>query len=299
MSESRLEIALLHRVEPPRPQAIGPDADASLAPERLERYLESRSGWSRLVPDQLMGGQCPPLDGRGAFMLTFDDGHRSIAEWALPILEKHEVGALVFVTTGFAAGELAAYETTLADLVAGHDRLVRPDDEPLILETHQQKLDAYRQLRLPLKQFAPDERESRVRELLTANGVDADRAVRDEHLDWEALGELDRHPLITLGAHSHGHALLTALPWKQAWHEIRHSRLELERRLGHEIPGFAYPYGGVGRAVRQFVRMAGFRYAFTTEPRRPIPGEPLDRFALPRSELTALLDDAEADLAQA
>ena len=128
-------------------------------------------------------------------------------------------------------------------------------------------------------------------QLRILNGIPAPTPRTDEFLGWDELRQLDRHPLVTLGAHSHAHPLLTALSWRDAWSEIRRSKRDLETRLERPIAAFAYPYGGFGRAVRQLVRLAGFRYAVTTQPRVLTPGNAMDRFALPRIDLKRLVGE--------
>jgi len=290
--QPHLEIALLHRVEEPAGGALGPYVEAADSPRALERYLTDRASWARVQPDELHADGGPVNDGC-CFLLTFDDGYRSFRERALPLLEKHDVPGLLFIATGFVGGEEPPYELTLADLIGSHDELRLPGGETLRLLSAEEKHEAYRRVRLPLKPRAPRERRAFMKRFLDANGLAPPAPRGDEFLGWDELCELDGHPLVHVGAHSHSHPLLTGLPWREAWGEIRRSKRELERRLGHGVDSFAYPYGGFGRAVRQLVRLAGFRCAFTTQA-LPVPrGAAFDRFAIPRYDLAALAGEPE------
>lgn len=84
-------------------------------------------------------------------------------------------------------------------------------------------------------------------------------------LTWRELRDLERDGF-TIGSHTVHHVNLTKLSPPQAWFELSHSRLTLERHLGEPVHSFAYPYGGVDRAVVGEARTAGYALAFTTRP---------------------------------
>jgi len=78
---------------------------------------------------------------------------------------------------------------------------------------------------------------------------------------------LDREPLITIGAHTVDHFVLSQLPQEELERQLHESRRTLEQRLGHPILHFAYPFGGAEHAgPREFqaAEAAGFASAVTT-----------------------------------
>ncbi len=86
-------------------------------------------------------------------------------------------------------------------------------------------------------------------------------------MTWKQVQEMDRGPLIEIGAHTDTHQILSDLTETEAVDEIRRSRNELQRRLGREIDLFAYP-NGQGRdippAALTAVRDLGFLGACST-----------------------------------
>jgi peptidoglycan/xylan/chitin deacetylase (PgdA/CDA1 family)/glycosyltransferase involved in cell wall biosynthesis len=68
-----------------------------------------------------------------------------------------------------------------------------------------------------------------------------------------------------IGAHTLTHPHLAGLPAAEAAHEIAHSKVELERRLGISVLSFAYPYGNLSPETKALVQQAGFRYAVATD----------------------------------
>lgn len=262
------------------PDALGPDARNTVHPEALATWLAGRRGRKALSCADLGGAALP----EGSFMLTLDDGYRDNLTEALPILEGHEVPVLIFVTTGFIGGETEPAETTVARLVEAAEVLHTPGGRELSCAGPVEKRRVYETLRLQLKKGGVSKRNRLLAELRQCNhGAAAKHA--ETFLSWDEVCELDRHPLVTIGAHTLTHPLLTRASWREAEHELRESRELLEAHLGHPVLAFAYPYGGHNLWVRRLVARAGFRLAFTTEPqplRHPVSRRPL---RIPRRDL--------------
>jgi peptidoglycan/xylan/chitin deacetylase (PgdA/CDA1 family) len=76
-------------------------------------------------------------------------------------------------------------------------------------------------------------------------------------LTSEQLIELDRHPKVTIGAHSVTHPMLVETTYDVCRREIFSSKRALEDLLGHEIRHFAYPYGSFSERESSLVQEAG------------------------------------------
>lgn len=68
-----------------------------------------------------------------------------------------------------------------------------------------------------------------------------------------------------IGSHTASHLRLPKLDDQSLAAELNYSKTTLEDLLGHEISGFAYPYGAWDARCAQAVRQAGYRYACTTQ----------------------------------
>ncbi|HEV2054415.1 MAG TPA: glycosyltransferase [Methylomirabilota bacterium] len=118
-----LPILLYHHVGPPRP---GTYPELTISPERFEqqvRWLASH-GYVGIRPSdwqawRLGAGTLPDKP----VLLTFDDGYADLAEFALPVLERHGFGGAVFVVTGEVGGTNRWDE----EQGAGTHRLMRAD----------------------------------------------------------------------------------------------------------------------------------------------------------------------------
>jgi peptidoglycan/xylan/chitin deacetylase (PgdA/CDA1 family) len=276
-----VEIPVLHHVAEDEAARIGPRSQYATPPDRLTTYLESREERPSRLP------------GEGEedwILLTFDDGYRDVLTNAVPVLERFGVQAIVFVTTGFVSGDAYPYELELAAVIEHHDRL-QPESTapPVEAKGKEAKWALYRQLRRPLKPQSHRAREARLDQLSELNGYDRSRFQDEPFLSWEEIAELDRHPLVTIGAHSHTHPVLTRrAPWT-AYREMKESKRRIERVLGREVHHVSYPYGRHNLLVRLLARLAGFRWAFTTEANCPDSVAECNPMALPRPAMNDLL----------
>lgn len=276
---SRLAVVVAHSVCDAPALPIGPAAGYAVTPERLGEMLAERDRWCRTPYPACL--DAPDASGAG-LLLTFDDGYRDFLTHALPLLEATETPCLLFVVTRWADGAEAPLENRLAALVAGLERIRLPSGEERALPSIEARERTYRELYRASRGDAPAGRRARLEALARDNGVPIPPAP-EAFLDWDQIARLDRHPLVTLGAHSRTHPLLTTLGHAEARREIADSRRELALRLGHPVDAFSYPYGGHSFRLRRAARDAGYRHAFTTRA-RPLPRR-LRPYAIPRFDI--------------
>jgi len=247
------------------------------------------------------------LPRRGA-VITFDDGYADNLTTAAPLLERADLPATIFVTTGYMGQHGECWWDTLERVLLEPGRL--PDTVALRIDgtTFQRSLgpDAdytqedharhrgwtwrqgkpptvrhqlFRELFEALQPLEEEVRRPVIQKLRKWAGMP--EAARPTHrtLTIDELVRLNAHPLIELGAHSVSHPIFRRLSTARQREEIEGSRSFLERTVGAPIASFAYPYGDPGSAA-SLVADAGFALACTTEPGLVFRGH--DRFALPR-----------------
>jgi len=83
-------------------------------------------------------------------------------------------------------------------------------------------------------------------------------------LTQEGLRALAASPLVTIGAHSDCHNILTQLDPDAARQSIATSKRLLESWTGKEVWSFAYPNGDYDERIAETVMQLGFRCAITT-----------------------------------
>jgi len=270
-----------------RTSAFHPNLCLAVAEDRFEEqirelYLNHRVVALPEAVEELRAG----ANASPSVTVTFDDGYRDNLEIALPILEKYQIPATICITTGLVDRMASLWWEELALVLDHADRLQfwwSGREWTFSLRTQAAKWAAFEQL---AAMFKPAPTDVQIELMESLRLPDSPRyCYKDEILSWEEVRELDRHPLITLAAHSVNHPQLRDLHVAAAAREMRLSRQRLEEELGHPVPFFAYPYGGAEEAGRREFRLCqaeGFDFAVTTRSGHWHPGHAKNLFALPR-----------------
>lgn len=182
----------------------------------------------------LHGG--PPLPARPV-LITFDDGYRTMATVAAPILERHRIPAVFFVC----AMPIQSRSLFL------HDAIARRSGEAAA--------DAFRSTPYPQWRDA-------LRTNLTPVSADDPHAM----LTVEELRTLARRGF-EIGSHSTSHPTLVHASLESQRQEIAENEAALRDWLGHDSAAFAYPFGqptDYTTETQAILRQHGYEFAFTT-----------------------------------
>jgi peptidoglycan/xylan/chitin deacetylase (PgdA/CDA1 family) len=206
---------------------------------------------------------------RGTAAVTFDDAYTGVFEHAWPLLKELGLPATVFV--------VAQAPESDADFWWDHPSVLR----------------VYSDVR-------------RERWLTTLRGDGAAIVASLDHngglplrpphacrpADWKTITDAAQSGL-AVGAHSATHRSLPTLGRRDLDREVVESRNVIARHTGRLPEFFAYPYGLSSDHVREVVRSAGYRAAFTLDRGRNTAG--VDPWALRRLNVPAGIGDAAFD----
>jgi peptidoglycan/xylan/chitin deacetylase (PgdA/CDA1 family) len=199
-------------------------------------------------------------------MVTFDDGYRSVLDYALPSLERYGIPAAVFVCS----------DPVLRSQHFWFDTLSRRDGEEAVLRAQT----------LPYKEWCA------LRESISTR---ADERETHRPMTAAELLRLATSPLIEIGGHTLSHPALAVASIDDQHHEILGCRIALQDAVGKPVDGFAYPFGRLrahyGPETVGIVRNAGFGIAFTTEP--SFQSSRCHRYEVPRFLMLDAVDDVE------
>lgn len=305
----RALILLYHRVA----DVASDPWQLAVSPQHFEEHLEFLKRRCRLVSLRdlsaaLEEGRLP----RRSVVVTFDDGYADNLLNAKPLLEKHDVPATVFITTGYTGEdrefwwdeldrlfmEPGVLPGTLSLQVNGNRQYWQLGDGAYYDEAAHQRDQHWR----ASQPDEPTTRHSLYRALwqLMHPMTDSERRlVRNELIEWagaagsarethrvlarEEIIELTRSGLIDVGCHTVTHPKLSALSRESQTDEIRESKHTLEEIVDHPVTGFAYPYGLESDYTNEtvsLVREAGFAYGCTAA--AGVVSRHSDRYRLPR-----------------
>lgn len=266
-------ILTYHRVAPRcrRDDAFAPSASLEVSAALFREQLGFlKAGYDCLDIESFIGRlENPSPSARRAVLVTFDDGYRDFLESALPVLREFGVPAVVYATTGFLDRKAKPWLLEIESVLREAKSLSFSCGDSVFdgsTASLRDKWRAFDLLQKHLYQAGPLEAE-KVLGMLRTPCRSGGPAARNELLNWEEILELDRNPLITIGAHGVNHIPLTSLTTEEARREIADSKKILEGRLGHPIRHFCYPYGSAahfGPRETGLAREAGFVTAVST-----------------------------------
>ena len=262
-----------HRIAPNdyRPEEFSPNLSLFVTMDQFDRQMRYVSenfnciGIDEMI-QKLRTGTVEPR----SLVVTFDDGHRDNLELALPILKKYGVPAVIYVTTGFIGKTIRSFWWYDHELIVRKLDRIKLEWRGKVVSWRtsgrRAKENAFFELNSIFKSASPEEQIKWMRQLREQAGVLEESQTTDA-LSWEDLISLDREPLVTIGAHSVSHAVLSQLDPSALRQEMSESKRTLEHKLGHPVAHFAYPFGSNKHAAkREFetARECGFESACTT-----------------------------------
>ncbi|MFD2250369.1 peptidoglycan/xylan/chitin deacetylase (PgdA/CDA1 family) [Pseudochelatococcus lubricantis] len=267
-----------------------PNRSLEVTPAFLEATLEAlaHAGFECVSMDEVPERLDASRRGRPFAVITFDDGYRDNVEHAWPILRRRNVPWTLYVVPRFADGRGVLWWIDLERAIAGADSVVfRVGEDVLSLQTATpaQKAAAFAGVARRLRAAGGKELRGFVMSLAEREGRDPAATSRELCADWEDIAALARDPLVTIGAHSMSHPVLSRETAETVLEELGESRRVIAGRLRRPVRHLAYPHGdreAVGVREHVLARAAGFTTAVTTRPGHLWPAHRAHCHALPR-----------------
>jgi len=271
---SRSLILLYHRVTnlqtDPQLLSVNPDHFT----EHLEYISEHYNPISLSELHKAINiGQIPDK----SVVITFDDGYADNFLNAKSLLERYNIPATFFVTSGYVGSEKEFWWDDLERLLLLPDHL--PDHLDLMIsgkfmswnlynemesaEGFEQGIQRenwnvlmnsdpgpqyglYRDLHRLLKPLPSAQQDSILITLARWTGLPRTGRITHRSLALEELKHLDEGDLVEIGAHTVTHPMLSMQPYETQKEEILKGKQSLEKILNHPVQSFSYPFGGYG-----------------------------------------------------
>jgi peptidoglycan/xylan/chitin deacetylase (PgdA/CDA1 family) len=222
--------------------------------------------------DQAMShheGRRATSSDRPLAVLTFDDGHRGNWEHLLPIVQREALPVTLYIATGhIESGRCYWFDRVVNSLqgstVTALDLRSLGLGEYRFNETHGASNWALMQeLLVAIKRSAPEQCDALADEVSRRLPARHDSILRP--LNLSELAEVASCKWVTIGAHTHGHEVLTLLEPSKVRETILQSVSRLEQWLGRKPEHFAYPSGYFNAEVARQVEEIGLKTAATSQ----------------------------------
>lgn len=212
-----------------------------------------------------------PLPKR-AVMVTFDDGFRDNYEIAFPLLRRHGVPALFFLSTGYIdTDRVFWFDWLVHAILRTSAREIRLEALGLTIEpghTVAARRGQALKLMSTLKRMPEARRLEVLAQLDLAAAVEPSAAdiAQSGAMTWDQVREMAVAGM-EFGSHTVSHPILsTVTESAQLCFELEASKATIEREAGRPVLALAYPVGGrdaVDERVLGAVERAAYKLAFT------------------------------------
>ncbi|MEN4041490.1 MAG: polysaccharide deacetylase family protein [Anaerolineaceae bacterium] len=257
--------------------------DICVAPDRFAEQMEALRQYYRLVSlAELVAGLVAGTLRHKSVAVTFDDGYADNLYTAKPILERFDIPATVFVSTGNPGQEFWWHqlERVIFAPPTIAEAITMPVGDALF---HWEGSDRKNLLEKLYDRLIPETPEIRYRVISAIQELTGHPSTARPNrlaLSSSEIIDLAKGGLVDVGAHSHTHPILSLLALDQQRAEINASKTTLEEMLGWPVAGFAYPNGIYHAVTQAIVQEAGFAYACSSH--RNVVWGRQDCYQLPR-----------------
>lgn len=185
-------------------------------------------------------------------VLTFDDGYWDNYAYAVPILERLQVPATIFVSTERIGTGKEPWCDDVERIVLLNDNLLgakihldlrKQGEMNVFIADEDVRRDLYYHVHDAVRLMQPSEREEVLTEIEKTYGA---VPVRSSHryMTEAELQELASSQYITIGGHTVTHSRLSVLSREKQREEIEGSVRCLEKIMHKKVTTFSYPFGG-------------------------------------------------------
>lgn len=184
-----------------------------------------------------------------SFAVTFDDGFENNLSVAGPILARHKIPAMIYLTTAFVEENRMSWVDRIERAVEDTEKTEARITElggPIALKTRNEKIKFLKMARRHAKNDSacdPD----KFAELVCSELGDSRAAVSEDPLDkkvnWEQVKKARKEGIFEFGGHSHSHAILSFLSREKLADELDTSLGLLRSRAEIGARHYSYPEG--------------------------------------------------------
>jgi peptidoglycan/xylan/chitin deacetylase (PgdA/CDA1 family) len=238
--------------------------------DSFERHVRFLKRHYRIV-DPPAQGRTNEASCRIAVTLTFDDGFCNNAEVVAPILKRHSVPALFFISSRHAETGRYLWFSYLKALEAHFPHrsfAFRGEAVDMNPAARRESMQRLRRALLDMRPH-PSVMYSAIDNELPRLEDFIDKDVLRDHyqgMTAEQIAELCVDPLFTAGVHTVDHVFLTRCSRKEAERQLRENKAWLERCSSRECRSVAYPSGDYDHSTIDLCKLVGLSEGYAVSP---------------------------------
>lgn len=203
--------------------------------------------------------------GNKKIILTFDDGYIDNLENALPILEKYNCPATIYIITSLIDNLEYPWWLKMWEIIVNNENILI-EGKKIQIRNKKEKIEIYKNLCKELIEKKKIYQDAYFNDIIIKNNLDV--FFKKEFLTTENLKYLGNHELIEIGCHTHNHENLKILDETEINLDLKKSLNILENILQKKIFHFSIPYGSKNHFSNdtiKFISKFNFKTVVTTE----------------------------------
>jgi len=173
-------------------------------------------------------------------VITFDDGYFDNLKNALPVLEKYNCPATIYIATSFLDNKVIPWWLLIWKIISSQKKL-NLNNKIINITEQKDKKNCYEMLCSKLISLNKNQQDIIINGLIDTHIIEKDNT--KEFLSSIDLASLGKNNLIEIGCHTHTHQNLKVLNKEEIHDEIINSKNILEKIVKKKINHFSIPYG--------------------------------------------------------
>ncbi len=205
-------------------------------------------------------------------VLTFDDGYECLYRNVFPVLKRYGIPATVFLTIDSIENNTLLFHDRLLYMIATskvpHFYLPAISPHWYSLKDEKSRIETYKYINSQIKKSLTKEKEKIISALQSILQVDLESLKKEKWmLSWRQINEMYVSGLVSFGAHTLSHPILTHASVETIEQEIIMPKTIIEEHLKTPVKFIAYPNGrssDYNDLIKALVKKSGYSMAFTT-----------------------------------
>lgn len=280
-----IRVFLFHRISPHLDPVWPPISPIHF--NKIVAYLKKNF---EVVPlEETVLGNYKPGKSKKLCAITFDDGYKDFAEYAMPVIKKQQVPASMYVITDCVDANLPPWTFVFNHLLLNTKLSSIEIDSNEIPENLKkvgwknigEKVDSINRFSPVLKRISDEGRKNVMKQIqFQIQDVDSPKGLM---MNWNEIRSI-KNDGIEIGSHSANHpALSSDLRLEDVKHELKRSGEEIEKEIGKFPLAISYPFGMYNNEAKKIAKEVGYKMGLAVYPKEYNMDK--DQFEIPRIEL--------------